>query len=286
MIAGRGDCLHIERDGVRLFATTLGSGPDVILLHPTPTHHAFWLPVARLLAGHYRLTLIDLRGHGQSTAIAGPIAAPITMQQLAEDVHAILHALGVRRAAFVGCSIGSYALYEYWRRFPQEMAAIVLTCGKPQPDAEANRERREEWMASAQQTGGLEKFFDLMADTLVGPTARSQQPSARAAAREMMAAMPLDAMLAVQKGLMQRPDSVPTLPTMHIPVCAVAGGEDMSSTPTEMRVVAEQVPGAEFHLLPDAGHYAPLEQPEKVASLVRDFLDRRALPSARMEDAE
>lgn len=278
--------MYLERDDVRLFYTTLGSGPDVVLLHPTPTHHAFWLPVARLLQDRYRLILIDLRGHGQSRSIAGPISTPITVQQLAEDVHAILASMGVARAAFVGCSIGSYVLYEYWRRFPQEMAAMVLTCGKPQPDTQANRERRREWMASAQQPGGLAAFFDLMADTLVGPTARRERPSVRAAVREMMSAMPVDAMLAVQQGLALRPDSMPTLPTIDIPVCVVAGGEDQSSTPLEMRQAAENIFGAEFHEVSIFGHYAPLEQPKELATLIDDFFQRNFAPDSVQNDSE
>jgi len=94
----------------------------------------------------------------------------------------------------------------------------------------------------------------------------------------MMDAFPLEAMLAVQRGLMQRPDSVPTLATIQVPVCALAGGEDPASTPAEMRVIAEQAPHAEFHLLEDAGHYAPFEQPHKVAALIGDFLDHRYRP--------
>ena len=39
-------------------------------------------------------------------------------------------------------------------------------------------------------------------------------------------------------------------------------------------MVAEQVAGAEFHLLPDAGHYAPLEQPDVIAKILEDFLNR------------
>ncbi len=268
--------MEIERDGARLFSTTLGSGPDVILLHPTPTHHAFWLPVAELLANRYRLTLIDLRGHGRSTLGSGPI----TMEKLAEDVHAALQVAGIERAAFVGCSIGGYLLYEYWRRFPAEVAALAPICGKPQPDTAANRQKRQEWMHSAQQPGGLEKFFDLMADTLVGPNARQRQPEIRAAARAMMEPLTLDAMLAVQQGLAARPDSVATLETIRVPVCAIAGGEDLSSTPAEMQVIAEMAPSAEFHLLADAGHYAPLEQPKTIAEILGDFL-KRHYPSAK-----
>jgi len=268
--------LQIEHDGANLFAITLGSGPDVVLLHPTPVHHAFWLPVAQQLADRYRLTLIDLRGHGQSSAGVGTI----TMGRLADDVHAILAGLRIQRAAFVGCSIGTYTLYEYWRRFPQEMAALVCTCGKPQPDSPVNRATRRESMHAAQQVDGLEKFFDRMADTLVGPTAQQYHPEVRAATRDMMDTVSLHAMLVVQQGLMERPDSVPTLHTIHVPVCAVAAGEDQSSTPPEMRVIVEQAPDAEFHLVENAGHYAPFEQPQTFASLIGDFLDRKYRPHA------
>lgn len=268
--------MHIEHDGARLFYTTLGEGPDVVLLHPTPTHHAFWLPAAHLLADRYRLTLVDLRGHGQSTLGTGPIA----MEKLAGDVHSVLQASAVTRAAFVGCSIGSYLLYEYWRRFPQQIAALVFTCGKPQPDTQVNRDRRHEWMHSAREPGGLAKFFDLMAETLVGPTAFKNYPNIRTAARAMMDAVHLDAMLAIQQGLMQRPDSVPTLTTIHVPVLAIAGGEDQSSTPHEMQVIATHVPAAEFRLVPDAGHFAPWEQPEHIASLIGGFLDQHYRPTA------
>ncbi len=265
--------MEIEREGARLFWATRGKGPDVVLLHPTPTNHAFWQSIIDPLALHYRLTLIDLRGHGRSTLGTGPV----TMEKLAEDVHAILLASGIERAAFVGCSIGGYLLYEYWRRFPAEVAAMVPICGKPQPDTAVNRDKRKEWMHSAQQPGGLDKFFDLMADTLIGQAAQQSRPEIRAEARGMMDAMTLDAMLAVQQGLAARPDSVPTLATITVPVCAIAGGEDQSSTWPEMHVVAEEVPGAEFHLLRDAGHYAPLEQPDVVVEILEKFLDRNYL---------
>ncbi len=268
--------LQIEHDGARLFAVTMGSGPDVILLHPTPVHHAFWLPLAQQLADRYRLTLIDLRGHGQSSAGTGVI----TMARLAMDVHVVLAASGIQRAAFVGCSIGTSTLYEYWRRFPEQMAALVCTCGKPQPDSAANRETRRESMQAAQQPGGLEKFFDRMADALVGPTARQHHPEIRSAAREMMNAVSLQAMLAVQQGLMERPDSVPTLSTINVPICVVAAGEDQSSTPLEMRAVVDYVPDSEFYLVENAGHYAPFEQPQTFASLIGEFLDRKYRPNA------
>ena len=94
----------------------------------------------------------------------------------------------------------------------------------------------------------------------------------------MMSSVSLQAMLAVQQGLMERPGLCPkTLSTHPCPaICVVAvRGEDQSSTPPEMRVIIDQAPDAEFHLLENAGHYAPFEQPQEFASLIGDFLDRK-----------
>lgn len=152
---------------------------------------------------------------------------------------------------------------------------MAFICGKPQPDSAENREKRKATIHSLSEPGGLGKFFDTMAETLIGPTAQKRTSEIRLEARAMMDRMPVEAVIAVQQGLMERPDSVPTLRSISIPVCAIAGGEDQGSTPAEMHVIAEKIAGAEFHLLPDAGHYAPLEQPETVARILTEFLEKQ-----------
>jgi len=78
--------------------------------------------------------------------------------------------------------------------------------------------------------------------------------------------------IAVQAGLATRPDSLPTVPTINAPVLAIAGGEDTAITPAEMESFTSAPGGCEFHLLPDAGHFAAYEQPQKVASLMAEWL--------------
>jgi pimeloyl-ACP methyl ester carboxylesterase len=64
----------------------LGDGPPVVLLHPFPATHDFWLPVAQGLSSRYRVILPDLRGHGDSGAGEGPA----TMEKHAADVAMVL----------------------------------------------------------------------------------------------------------------------------------------------------------------------------------------------------
>jgi pimeloyl-ACP methyl ester carboxylesterase len=257
--------VYVSRDA-RLFYQTVGAGPDVVLLHPTPVHRGFWLPVASSLSDSYRVTLPDLRGHGESE----PGQGVISISQLGEDIERLLDAAGIEAALFAGCSIGSYTLYEVWRRIPDRVQGLVFCCGKPQPDTAANRAKRAESIEKI-KLGGRAAFFDNMVETLVGPTARARHPQRSIELRAMMDAMTAEAVIAVQEGLAQRPDSTPTIPTITVPVLALAGGEDGGSTPEEMAVIHNLLPASTWHVFPDAGHYAPYEQPENVGRLLREF---------------
>jgi pimeloyl-ACP methyl ester carboxylesterase len=83
-----------------------------------------------------------------------------------------------------------------------------------------------------------------------------------------------EALVAVQAGLAARPDSVRTVSGIAVPVLAIAGGEDAAVTPAEMEFFRSMPGGCEFHLLPDAGHFAAYEQPASVAALLAPWLRR------------
>jgi 3-oxoadipate enol-lactonase len=259
-------------NGTRLYVETMGEGQDVVLLHPTPLHHAFWLPVAEMLAQKYCVILPDLRGHGKSEAGDGPI----TMEKLGDDVRRLLDELGIGKALFAGCSVGGYTLFELWRQMPERITALAFCCSRPQADAESNRSKRQEWIEGI-RLRGTGDFFELMLSSLIGPTARKRFPQKIGEAREMMQAMSPEAVIAVQQGLAARPDSVATAKTIRVPTCIVAAVEDNGSTVEDMKLLAEVIRnggyGAEFHALHDAGHYAPWEQPETVGPILRRFFD-------------
>ena len=81
-----------------------------------------------------------------------------------------------------------------------------------------------------------------------------------------------EAVVAVQAGLAARPDSVPTVATIRVPVLAIAGAEDTIVTPADMEAFRAAPGGCELHVLPCAGHYAAYEQPKKLAALMAPWL--------------
>jgi 3-oxoadipate enol-lactonase len=259
-------------EGAKLFCTTMGSGPEVVLLHPTPVDHRFWLPAAQILSTKYRLILPDLRGHGRSELGEGPV----TVEKLAADAARLLDHFRIPKAIFAGSSIGGYTLFEIWRTMPDRVNALAFCCSRPQADSDAARGKRQENIEKIRVRGPAE-FIESMLETLLGPTARRRWPQKMGEAREMMQAVSPAALIAVQQGLAARPDSVATARSLRVPCCVVAAGEDGASTPADMRLLAEQIRnggyGAEYNEIPDAGHFAAFEQPELVARILRRFFD-------------
>ncbi|WP_446743226.1 alpha/beta fold hydrolase [Silvibacterium acidisoli] len=261
-----------QSDDARLFYTTMGNGPDLVLLHPTPCDHRFWLSVAEILASRFRLILPDLRGHGRSEAGSGAI----TVQKLSADLIRLLDDLEVGRALFAGCSIGGYTLYEFWRQASSRVGGLAFCNSRPQADSDANRAKREEWIAKIRERGTAE-FVDAMLGSLIGPTAQRREFGRIDLVRQMMQTVTPQAAIAILQGLAARPDSVETLRTIRVPCFVLAGGEDTSSTTADMKLLAEQIRnggyGAEFTELRDAGHYAPWEQPGLVGRMLLRFFE-------------
>ena len=256
----------------------MGSGVPVVFLHPTPLDHHYWKPlVARLK--HVRAIIPDLRGHGASQLGSSlpvglfhrvPDAPVLTMEQLAADVLTLLDLLDIQTAVFAGCSIGGYVLLELWRQAPQRMKGLAFVCSKPQPDAEPALAKRAETIARV-RSSGVDGFFDTMSQTLLGATARAQSPALMSEARAHMT-LTSEAVVAVQAGLAMRPNSGPTVRSISVPVLSIAGGEDGGVSPADMDAFREAPGGCVSHVIPDAGHFAALEQPQTIAELLNPWL--------------
>lgn len=267
-------------DGTRLAYAECGAGTPVVFLHPTPLDHVFWEPAIARLSG-MRAIAPDFRGHGASALGEGlpvggfalaPEAPVLSMGRLALDVLKLLEHLELEKAVFVGCSIGGYVLLELWRRAPERMLGLGFVCSKPQKDTEAGLEKRAANIAHV-RGAGTAGLFDGMARSLTGATAQKRRPEIVDELKALMTLTP-EAAMAVQAGLATRPDSVPTVQTISVPVLAIAGDEDGGSTPAEMQVFREAPGGCAFHVIEDAGHFAAYEQPERVAGLVGEWMGK------------
>jgi pimeloyl-ACP methyl ester carboxylesterase len=258
----------IVSDDAEIFYDVAGSGAPVVLLHPFPAHHEFWLPIVQFLSSRYQLIMPDLRGHGESALGNGPA----TMQKHASDIARVMDATEADRAPLVGVSIGGYAIFEFWRRFRDRVTALVLCNTKASADTPDARAGRLEAANDVLQRG-TEPFFESMLQKLLGETTRRLRPDLVEGALRMMRKMTAEDVAGVQRGMADRADSIPTLKTINVPTLIITGDEDAMTGVPEAEVMKQNILGSQMKVIAKAGHYSPWEQPEEVGRLLRQFLD-------------
>jgi len=259
---------QITSDDADIFFEVLGSGPPVVLLHPFPANRDLWKPAAQALVSHYRVILPDLRGHGDSGIGEGPAS----MEKHAADIARVLDHQEVRRAVFVGVSIGGYVLFEFWRKYRARVEALVLCNTKAHADTSDARSGRLQAAADVMERG-TEPFFESMLPKLIGKTTRSTRPDLVEGALRMMRKMSAEDVALVQRGMADRQDSVETLKTIDVLTLIVTGDEDVLTGVAEAELMRQNIPGSQMKVIAKAGHYSPWEQPEVVGKLVRQFVD-------------
>ncbi len=259
---------RIRSGDAEIWYEQLGSGPDVVLLHPFPANHEVWMGVAEALAPRYRLLLPDLRGHGQSQ----PGDGPATMEKHAGDVLRLCQDAGVRRAVFAGVSIGGYILFEFWRRYRERVSALIFCDTRAQADSAEGRAARI--LAADNVTkGGVDLFIETMIPKLLGKSTQANRPDVVTAARRMMSTSTPAGISAVQRGMAERPDSAATLATIDVPSLVVVGEEDTLTPVGDAEFLRSGIRGSRLKVIARAGHYSPLENAEDCTAVMREFLD-------------
>jgi len=262
------DVRQIKSDDAEIVYRVLGDGSSVVLLHPFPANHEFWLPVAEILSSRYRVVLPDMRGHGDSGAGDGSA----TMDKHAADIQRVMDDAGVGRVPLVGVSIGGYALFEFWRGHRGRVAALGLCNTKAPADGPEARNGRMQAAKDVLERG-TEPFFQSMVPRVFSKATRETRPDLVEGALRMMRKMSAQDVAQVQQGMALRPDSVDTLKTINVPTLLITGDDDILTGVNEAELMRQHIANSELRVIPKAGHYSPWEQPQKTGKLLRQFLD-------------
>jgi non-heme chloroperoxidase len=254
-------------DGAVLDGVVVGDGPSVVLSHCWTGSRATWEPVAaRLLAAGQRVVLYDQRGHGASTM--GPDAP--TVEQLGEDLAAVLEAVDARNAVLAGHSMGGMAIQALAVARPdvvaERVSALVLagTAG---------------FGVAAGPLAGAVRFATgnrsierLMAGRLGpaltrGTVGRNPRQAHLEATRDAFLSLPTDVRRQFLIAL-QSMDFRTGLASVAVPTTVVIGSRDLLTPPRLSRALAAAIPGAHLVEVPGAGHMLPYEEPDRLAEII------------------
>jgi pimeloyl-ACP methyl ester carboxylesterase len=240
--------------------------PRVLLLHGWAFDSlAAWHRVFPLLAATRRVVAIDLRGHGKSDRIRGRH----TIEDLADDVAAVLDALGPGRYIVVGYSLGGLVAQAFARRHPARVAGLVLAAtathlargGRPAAFALVAAQRALARMGSTAVPRAMHRYL---------LRCGAVPPQHAAWLWETLAAR--DQELHHEAGFaLARFDSRPWVSRLGVPVLCVVPTDDQLVPPARQRATAALIPQARVVEIAGARHEALFTHPAELAGAVIAF---------------
>ena len=279
---------HIHVNGVSISIEERGTTeqPTIVLLHGFTGSTASWGKHLVTLANHgFRVIALDMLGHGQSDA---PMDSQrYTIEHCEADILAVLDALGVQKGAAIllGYSMGGrIALYTAFSGF---FRALVLESASPgliDPLERAQRKRSDEQLATRIERDGIEAFVEYWERLpLFASQQRLPYEQQQALHEQRLHNRPLglaNSLRGVGTGV--QPALQERLATLPIPVLLLAGILDTKFCAIAQHM-AQFLPQAELHIVPNAGHTVHLEQPELFDHIVISFCTKEFFDVNRVE---
>jgi pimeloyl-ACP methyl ester carboxylesterase len=255
----------VEVNGAALYYEEHGDGQPLILIHGGLSTSAQWTPVVPHLADGFRVITPDSRGHGRSTDPAGGLS----YARIADDVAALIGALGLRRPVVGGWSDGGQVTLELGARHPGAAGALVVGAAYPDFDAGGLREAHRALLGA--DAAGVPDAAHL--DAQLGEDAeeiKALHPGGAAQWRALVrqtASMWLD-----YAGL--GPDDIRAIQT---PTLVLAGDRDELIALDLCVALYRTLPNSELAICPQLSHDGPSPGRATVfASLIRDFARRQS----------
>ncbi len=242
---------------VELGAAERGTGPPIVFVHGFPFDHAMWDEQLAHFGHGRRAIAVDLRGFGASEVTSGTV----TMEQMAEDLDALLTALAVAEPVVLcGLSMGGYVAFQFWKRFRARLRGLVLCDTRAVADTPEGAAGRRK-LADDVRAHGTGILPETMLPKLFAPATFAARGEIIEAARRMITAQRPEGVAAALGGMAERPDVRSYLPEIAVPTLVVVGEHDAITTADEMQAMAGAISQSQFAVIPEAGHMTPMENP-------------------------
>lgn len=239
-------------NGATIRYSDSGEGPVLLLIHGGLGAGSEWEPIARELAGSFRVIVPDSRGHGRSSNPSGELSYP----QLADDAAALAGSLRLNRPTVVGWSDGGQVALELAARHPEVAGSLVV--GGAYPEFE--------------RSGLRDTHRDLLREIEEGPEDEEL--------RELKALHDdWDALIAQTRGMWLDYPGLPPekVAAISLPTLVISGDRDeIVPISLQLKLQAE-LPNSELAVVPGAGHSGPFTPARAsiFAALIKDFIERQ-----------
>lgn len=240
-----------------------GQGETIVFVHGLGSTSSVWEAQIRHVSKKFRTLRYDLDGSGRS-----PPSGTLTIHGWVEDLRAILDAFEVRRARFVGHSLGTLILQHFAVQYPDRVAGLCLLGTNRSPN-EQRKKALSDRMAKV-KSEGLEAIADNVVEGTLSPASLSNKLELAGYVRELLLCQSVGGYLASCGAVLQATAADAT--KIACPVLAVYGQDDKVSPPAVAEALVAEARRGEVRGIDACGHWHPIEQSSAVNAVLDHFV--------------
>ncbi len=261
--------MKIKANGIEINYDIAGAGPCITMSHSLACNLHMWDPQMQALTKTYKVLRYDTRGHGQSSAPPGEY----TLEQLADDVKALLDALNIKHTHWAGLSMGGMVGQSFALKYPGVFSSMVLadTTSRRPPDAAKMWADR---IQSAQQKG-MESLVESTLGRWFTEPYRNSHQDVMARIGDDIRKTPVAGFAGCCQAI-SKIDVTNRLKEITCPTLVMVGEHDHGTPPEAARAIHDNLPGSELKIIPSAAHLSNIEQAQVFNEAVLGFLGRVA----------
>ena len=244
-------------------------GPPVVLIHGFTDNARDWVPLIPYLNRHYRLIVVDIRGHGRSDKPECCYARV----DFAYDIKLLLDALHIQKADIVGHSLGSLITQVLAEQWPDRVRKVILiaSTGGPKPGSLPKPPAYDYASDIRKLKEPLDPDSPFMVEWWASPTPVNEEFIRRQ--RRDAANIPLAVWLAMLEQGLNFADLRSTLPQLKAPTLLIWGAKDPIMEEDDRQSLRDALPAATVKVFDGLGHNPFWEEPAAVAKVINGFLD-------------
>ncbi len=239
----------------------------LVLLHGFMQSLDVWSSYVLTYMHHLRVITIDLPGHG----LTDSFAEVHSMDFMARVVKAVLDEAGVDQCVMVGHSMGGYVALAFAEKHPYTLRGLGLVNSHALSDSEQHRQNRETVCEQVRENRA--SYIVNFVPTLFDDCNRAALSQDIKDLQDQCLETRTEAIIAAQRGMMDRPSRIPVLQQLEVPVLFVYGKDD-NRIPLEIALSQAMIPHhSEILLLDKVGHMSFIEEREYVKPRIKNFVD-------------
>ena len=257
--------LH-QYKNIKIAFTDSGKGTAMVLLHGFLENQHMWNELIPEFSKKHRVITIDLLGHGQTESL-GYLH---TMEDQADMVHDVLSHLRIRKAIFVGHSMGGYIALAFAELYPEFMKGLVLLNSTSRADNEERKINRDRAIKAVKKD--YTAFVRLSIANLFSENNRAVLIETIEKVKLEALKTPLQGIVAALEGMKIRKDREVLLHFGQFPKLLILGEKDPVLNYEENRDQIENT-NVKLVTLPD-GHMSHMENQSEVLKAIVEFLKK------------